>query len=165
MNVRVQLLAPAVPGLLGLSLLVAACGASSTTSAETTTTPQSRQDAALAFSRCMRSHGVASFPDPDPQGSFPSFAAGVPKQASAAANDACKHLLPNGGTGTPQQRQLKLAFAVKVAECLRTHGYPSFPDPTASGQRIPPGLDTRSSRFQAVETSCEHVAGKALGLP
>ncbi len=113
----------------------------------------------------MRAHGVPSFPDPDAQGSFPSFHAGVSKQISVVANDSCKHLLKSGGAATPQQRQQKFAFALKVAQCLRLHGYPTFPDPTASGQRIPPGIDLRSLQFQTAETSCEKQSRKALGLP
>jgi hypothetical protein len=49
-----------------------------------------------------------------------------------AASDACKHLLPNGGhpTQTPQAGAMTEAGAVKLAGCLRAHGYPTFPDPT-----------------------------------
>ncbi len=166
-------------GLVGLSFVASGCGGTShrdvaqlsatTTrnSSPSTGTPGSTaEDAALAFSRCMRSHGVANFPDPGPQGDFPPFHATVPKQAAAAANQACKHLPARGGsTGTPQQRRQKLAFALQVARCLRVHGYPDFPDPTDSGQRIPPGINTDSPRFQTTETTCEQQARKALGLP
>jgi hypothetical protein len=167
-----------VPALAVLSLLASACGGPSspgvaavgTTTRSTTTTAASaaastREDAMLAFSRCMRAHGVPAFPDPDAQGNFPSFRAGVSKQASGAAGRVCKHLLPNGGAGSPQQRQQKFAFALKVARCLRAHGYPTFPDPAASGQQIPPGIDTQSSQFQSAESNCEKQGRKALGLP
>ena len=80
----------------------------------------------------MRAHGVPNFPDPDPRGNFPSFSTGVSKQTSTRCNDACKNLLPSGGTATPQQRQQKLAFALKVAACLRAHGYPELPRPDAA---------------------------------
>jgi hypothetical protein len=172
-------LGPALAGLAGLSLLAAACGGSSspgvaavgTTAASATTTAASsaetaRQNAALAFARCMRSHGVPDFPDPDPQGDFPPFRTGASKQVSAAANEACKHLLSRGGsTGTPQQRRQKLAFGLKVAQCLRAHGYPDFPDPSGSSQRLPPGINTDSPQFQTAETACEKQERKALGLP
>jgi hypothetical protein len=174
------LLAPALAGLVGLTLLVTACGgspashvaqlASITTTTQsspssTTSAQSAHQNAALAFSRCMRSHAVPNFPDPNPQGDFPPFHTGVSKQTSTAANDYCKHLLSSGGsTGTPQQRQQKFAFALKVAQCLRAHGFPTFPDPTASGQSLPPGIDTNSPRFQTAEANCEKQARKALGL-
>ena len=114
----------------------------------------------------MRSHGVPSFPDPDPQGDFPAFRSGVSKQTSNAAEDACKHLLSAGGAATPQQRQEKLAFGLRVARCMRSHGFPGLPDPTGLGQnRLPPGIDPSSPQFQAAETTCEKQARQALGLP
>jgi hypothetical protein len=156
-------------GLVGLSLSVAACGGSSTPSAQ-----PAQQNAALAFSHCMRSHGVPTFPDPDGQGNFPPFDTGVSKQTSAAANDACRHLLPqsSGGAGTRGDQQ-KLAFALKDARCMRSHGFPTYPDPTTSspsgqgsGTRFEgTGIDTKSPQFQTAEISCEKQARKALGLP
>jgi hypothetical protein len=164
-------------------MLVSACGGSSspgvaavdttTASATTDTTSTSNSaggsaqlSAALAFARCMRSHGVPDFPDPDPdsQGNFPSLHLAESTQTTAAANDACKHLR---GTATPKQRQQKLAFSVKVAQCLRAHGYPNFPDPTRLGEppKLPPGIDLDSPQFRAAETNCERRAQKALGLP
>jgi len=114
----------------------------------------------------MRSHGVPNFPDPNPQGEFPPFHTGVSKQISTAADDACKHLLSHGGSaGTPQQRQQKLAFALKLAQCIRRHGFPTFPDPTGSSQGLPPGIDPNSPQFQAAEMTCHKQVQQALGLP
>jgi hypothetical protein len=156
-------IAAALVAIAALALLASACGGSTGT---TTSAAPSHQTAALSFSRCMRSHGVPSFPDPDPQGDFPQFQAGVPKQTSAAADDVCKHLLSSGGsTGTPQERRQKLAFALKVAQCLRTHGYPSFPDPNGSSENVPPGIDLNSPQFVAAQTACEKQAKQALGRP
>jgi hypothetical protein len=149
--------------LVGLSVLVSGCGGSSRVGA---TAGDTQLRAALAFARCMRSHGVPSFPDPDPHGDFPAFHTGVSKQTSSAADAACKRLLSTGTTATPQQRQQKLAFGLKVARCLRGHGYPSFPDPTQFGsQSLPPGIDPTSPQFQEVETACEQRVRKVLGLP
>ena len=120
---------------------------------------------ALAFSHCMRTHGVPNFPDPDSQGNFPPFQTGVSKQTSMAANEGCKHLLPRGGgTGTPQQRRQKLVFGLKVARCVRSHGFPTFPDPSGSSQGNSPGIDLNSPQFQTAETGCEKQVQKALGL-
>jgi hypothetical protein len=117
----------------------------------------------------MRAHGVRNFPDPDGQGNFSPLsqqALGVPKQASLTAQQACKDLLSSGGGAMPQQRQQKLAFGVKVAQCLRAHGYPNFPDPTGLGsQALPPRIDPNSPPFQTTEAACEKQAQKALGVP
>jgi hypothetical protein len=155
-------------GVAALSALAAGCGGSQRAGAATTTTPSTPRSASLAFARCMREHGVSRFPDPNSQGNFPPLdqqALGVSKQDSSAAQETCKHLLSRGGsTGTPQQRQQKLAFGLRVAQCLRTHGYPAFPDPTTTSQALPPGIDASSPRFVAAESACEEAARKALGL-
>jgi hypothetical protein len=167
---------PLLAGLVGLPLLATACGSaashvaqlSSTTNttqrspSSTTSIGSAHQHAALAYSRCVRSHGVRSFPDPDPQGQLPSFPTSVPKQISAAADSACKHLLSSGvSVGTPQNRQEKLAFGLKVARCLRSHGFPNFPDPTVSSQGTSQsvgGVNPNSPKFQGAETTCEKQA-------
>jgi len=167
---RFRRTAVAIIGAAGLALLAAACGSPSNHVAQlgstTTRTQNTSADAALAFSHCMRSHGVPNFPDPDSQGNFPAFQTGVSKQTSMAADEGCKHLLPRGGnTGTPQQRLEKVAFALKVARCVRRHGFPTFPDPSGSSQANPPGIDLNSPQFQTAETGCEKQVRKALGLP
>jgi hypothetical protein len=173
--------------MVSLSLLASACGGSpashvaqlgsATTSTRsnppaTSSAQPAREEAALAFARCMRAHGVSSFPDPDAQGNFPPFRTDVSKQASTAANDACTHLLPSGGGGGAgtQGDEQKLAFALKVAGCMRAHGFPTYPDPTTSNQGTGirfdgTGIDTKSAHFQASETACEKQSRKALGLP
>ena len=156
-----------------LALLAAACAGSPSGRSSTSSAQSAYKDAALSFSHCMRSHGVPNFPDPDPQGNFPPFQAGVSKQTSVASNDACSHLLPSGGGAGTRGDKQKLAFALKAARCMRSHGFPTYPDPTTSspssqgsGIRFAgTGIDTKSPQFQAAETSCEQQARRALGLP
>ncbi len=184
---RQFLVAFALAGVFSLAMLVSGCGGSSspgvaavgtaTTSATSTTTADNSASSGsstqlhrtLAFARCMRAHGVQNFPDPDSQGNFPPLtqqALGVSKQASLTAQQACKHLLSSGSSATPEQRRQKIEFGVKVAQCLRAHGYPNFPDPTGLGsQSLPPGIDTNAPQFQATETACEKQAQQALGVP
>jgi hypothetical protein len=122
----------------------------------------------LAFSHCVRQHGVPNFPDPDSQGNFPALTQqelGVTKQTSLTAQHACESVLTRDrSTGTPQQQQQKLAFGLKVAQCLRAHGFPTFPDPTGSSQALPPGIDPSSPQFETAQTTCEKQEQKALGL-
>jgi hypothetical protein len=62
------------------------------------------QAAFLAFSACMRSHGVPNFPDPDFSGggvTIDAGAGGGPDPSSPqfqAAQKACGHFLPGGGS-------------------------------------------------------------------
>jgi hypothetical protein len=105
-------------------------------------------------------------PRPQPAGGLPALPSPRGKQIAVAADGACKHLLSSGGTANPQQRQQKILFGVKVAQCLRTHGYPNMPDPTGLGSnQLPLGIDPNSPRFQTAENGCEKQARKELGLP
>jgi hypothetical protein len=168
-----RLLNVMVAGVAGLSLLLCDCVGVGSAS----TSPGSAQlRAELAYARCMRAHGVTNFPDPDSQGAFPPFQTHVSQQRSQAAQHTCQHLLPHGGgaggAGTRGDRQ-KLALGLKTAQCMRRHGYPSYPDPVAggassqgSGTRFDgTGIDTKSAQFQTAETTCEKQARQALGLP
>ena len=182
---RRALLASALAGLIGQSLLVSACGgspgsrvaqlgpttttpwSSSLANAPTTSVQSTNVERMLAFSHCVREHGVPNFPDPDSGGKLPALTQpelGVSKQTSLAAQAACESLLASGGgAGTPQQRQQKLAFGLKVAQCLRAHGFPAFPDPTGFSQALPRGIDPSSPQFQASQTICEKQEQPALG--
>jgi hypothetical protein len=85
----------------------------------------------------MHSHGVPNFPDPDSSGEIPKAQvvplASSPQFQPAAA--ACQYLQPGGGPGqSAVQRQSQTAALLPFARCLRSHGFPSFPDPTSSGQ-------------------------------
>lgn len=131
-----------------------------------TSSESTSSEGMLAFSRCVRAHGVPDFPDPDGSGHLPPGGKEIAQSSPgfAAAQNACAHLL-SSGAGTAQQRGQKFAFALTVARCLRRHGFPAFPDPTASGQAVPPGIDPRSPRFHAAQSACQKQAQKELGLP
>ena len=80
----------------------------------------------------MRSHGVSSFPDPNPNGSgFTLGAPGINSAAPAfrAAETACKNLLPV--KRVPSQRPTPQAYArlLHWATCMRAHGISGMPDP------------------------------------
>jgi hypothetical protein len=97
--------------------------------------------AALAFARCMRSHGVANFPDPNGAGVFPKRTPqqlGVSGSQFDAAQRACSHLLPSGGLApgaAPTQAELRTMErdALKFARCMRSHGVANWPDFTLRG--------------------------------
>lgn len=132
--------AGAVTALLaGTAVLAAACGGSSN-GADTFIGGTYTQ--ALAYAKCMRSHGVPSFPAPDGQGNFngaqiDSITQHNPKERDAFG--ACSSLLPNEGTGLSvtqlqAMQQQNLRNAVKAAHCMRAHGIVNFPDPAGSTQ-------------------------------
>lgn len=132
--------APILASLLATSLLVAACGSSSPSSFSASgsegQSSQTRQDQQLVnFAGCMRSHGVSNFPDPS-TGAFKfALAPNTPHSpAFLSAYTACGHLLPTGGGQGDRHSPAQVAEFVAFARCIRSHGFPGFPDPTSSGQ-------------------------------
>jgi len=122
--------------------VLAACGAGSPTSSASAGAPtqaqqQQAERAAVSFARCMRAHGVPNIPDPTSPQEFKSSVAGkqhLPAFQSAAT--ACRHLL--GGGGPPQQSAARthelIVAGLAFARCLRSHGFPNFPDPSNTGE-------------------------------
>jgi hypothetical protein len=160
----------AVFAMGGLTLLAAACGGSSgshvaqlgsTATQATASAASTAASGAAAFSRCMRSNGVSKFPDPDSTGEIPKVALehlGVGSARFQSAQQACRHLLPNGGR-PPNETQVQQTRAqgLQFSRCVRSHGVPSFPDPDSTG-RIPDpatvGIDQGSPKFQAANQAC-----------
>jgi hypothetical protein len=54
---------------------------------------------------------------------------------------------------SPQHQAQLLAFA----RCMRSHGVPSFADPTARGLTLPAGIDANSPSFQAAFQACRRL--------
>lgn len=87
----------------------------------------------------------------------------------AAAQHACRKLLPKGGLPAPTQSQIakRTAQLLVFATCMRAHGITKFPDPSANGSLlIPSSIDPRSSQFQAAQKACDKdFPGGALPPP
>jgi hypothetical protein len=121
----------------------------------------------LAFSRCMRSKGVQGFPDPTSSGVIPKVSlqqVGVSASQIAAAQTACRHLLPSG-PASPAQARLAQAWnnSATFAHCMRAHGISNWPDPTPDafhpGQPTfnlqPAGIDPSSPLVTTELHACE----------
>jgi hypothetical protein len=158
------------------ALVTAACGSSSanpgvaqlTATGSNSSAPNgSAKDAAtpLAHSECMRSHGLPDFPDPGPihidVRTHPDLDPSSP--AFIAAQKACISVQPGGTAGagvTPAMQAAALAYSA----CMRTHGFPNFPDPVfdSSGEHVAiNGIDTDSSLFQNADKTCQTSSGLA----
>jgi hypothetical protein len=121
-----------------------AAGGGSTSAASTG--PSTGPPEALAFAKCMRANGVSNFPDPTAGGGF-EFQTGagiVSSPAFKVAQAKCRKLLAGGGPPGPGTKShpsaQTLAKLVKIAECMRQHGVPQFPDPTTSVPSNPSGV-------------------------
>lgn len=204
---RARLLAVAA---LMSAVLVAGCGGSSpsptrtvggaTTSASTTaaaggaagssSTAPGAGGAALAFAKCMRANGVPDFPDPLPGGRFTFNPGGINPAAPAvkAALAKCQKLMPGGGPPGPGAKThptaQTLAKLRNIAQCMRQHGVPEFPDPRTS---VPPDpfrsgtgvitdydgaillfpstLDTQSPAYTQAAAACGTLAQKLARGP
>ena len=97
------------------------------------------QQDAVRFADCMRSHGVSNFPDPTSsprefkQALDPTTAH---SPAFQPAVSACQHFLPHGGqqSQSPPPSHAQITAELAFARCLRSHGFPSFPDPSSTGE-------------------------------
>ena len=151
--------------LAAAAVALAACGGGGSAA---TATGASTFDKALAFSKCMRSHGVPDYPDPNSKGEFlitpGSPSPKEPHSVVRAALQACRHLWPAGGPGslTAAQKQQIQQRALRFVQCLRAHGLPDIPDPVANGSiRVSAGM-VNSPRFKAAQRSCRSLQ---LGPP
>jgi hypothetical protein len=147
---------------------------------------------AVAFSACMRAHGVPNFPDPDIKG-MPGQPdprqLGVSPALYQVAEQTCRPLHPTGGSLQQQTQrcvlfgecpqalvQQLLTIERQWAQCLRSRGVPNWPDPTISAKGGRPvfdlsgaGIDPRSAdtpQVLAKEAACRHeVGGPVPNLP
>jgi hypothetical protein len=150
-----------------IALLAAACSGSPSAAPSASPGPGNVQQLDV-FAACMRGHGVLNFFFSNSQQARNSstalsimghFVTGVNPQTSqfSTAMKACKHLLPGGGP-RPMTRQ-QIDNLVKFAACMRSHGYPDYPDPIVRNggvdeQPLPSSIDTNSAQFQAAQQTC-----------
>jgi hypothetical protein len=159
-------LAAAVAGTV---LLAAACGGGGSSAAAGSKAYQH----ALAFARCMRSHGEPSWPDPTSGGAFSTSGINLNSPQFSLASSACKNLQPAGGVHfqlSAAQQQALIKQGLKFAACMRAHGIPNFPDPEVQDVQagaigfstkglVPPGQKLNSPQFLAAQKACEPLMG------
>jgi hypothetical protein len=118
----------------------------------------------LAYSECMRAHGVPDFPDPvgnslqikSGQGS--DLDPNSPKMQTA--QKACQSLAPGGGDNGGTVSAAQQAQALKFSACMRSHGVPNFPDPTFTDGGVQlhvTGIDPNSPQMIAAQKACQSL--------
>jgi hypothetical protein len=138
----------------------------------------------VAYSACIRAHGVPNYPDPSGNGQLPKTSAqqlGVSTLQYQAAQHECENLLPAAGSlqqqesecmqnsdCTPALVQQMMTADRKLAGCMRTHGVLNFPDPASGGSGGPyfpissVGISEAASRtpqFIAELNECGRLTG------
>jgi hypothetical protein len=148
-------IAAAIIATASLTLPVGAFGSSQSTNTQK----------ALAYSQCMRSNSVLNFPDPNSSGAFPKVSAqqlGVSSTVFQAAQNHCRYLLPNGGSG-PSQTQVQQIVngMLRFAQCMRSHGVSNWPDPVLDAGGNPEfylggKINQNSPQIQSKIHDCVH---------
>ena len=184
----------AVLFVIGLAFAASACGGSSprasvasvaTTTSAVPTTPssgsqssgsQSSGGALVEYFRCMRSHGVVSFPEPaslGAPGAIRAFKGQVAASVAALASSpefqhaqrACAKYYGPPTTPAPHVTPQEMRKLLAVSRCMRAHGVPNFPDPnpTTGEMSTPAGLSRDSPTVVAALRACTPLA-RAAGL-
>lgn len=158
----------AAAALACLAMLTAACGSGGPTGSDTAAGSPggSGQTGALAYSQCMRAHGIKAFPDPNSQGGIsisggPGSSIDPQSPQFKAADQACRKLMP-GSNLSPAQKAAAQAQELRYSGCMRAHGILDFPDPNGHGGisiKVQPGsdLDPNNPRYQAANNACQHL--------
>ncbi len=149
--------------ILRASLLVAALATN--TAAMAQQAPADRQDAALAYSQCVRDHGYAEFPDPDADGGFKFLIEQGSAPRFKAATAACRDLAPEGMRDdgvTPEA----LDALIKLSQCVRENGVPEFPDPDAKGgfDLSNTGIGPGDTRLETAMAACKDESGQGMRI-
>lgn len=176
---RVRLLTAAA---LLSGVLMTGCGGSSpspTGGASTSASAASAVESGVAFSRCIRSHGVPSFADPKVSGQKVRMGSPSTVQSPAfqSAAHSCQRLLPKGPPSSEPPSSQAQARMLDVSDCMRKHGISGFPDPTTSPPSssagnsgiigsggdylaIPNSIDTSSPAFKQAAAVCNFGPGR-----
>jgi hypothetical protein len=134
----------------------------------------------VAFSECMRSHGVSNYPDPTRNGLniagtginpfSPSY-----KDAQTTCNKTLPAAAPPHRASEQQKEQL-----MAISECMRSHGVTGFPDPTTSPTSsqgysmmegvasnlfllVPSTIDVNSPAFEHAAKACNFQGARIPG--
>jgi hypothetical protein len=166
-----------VTATAGLALVAACGGPSSTGSAGAPDAGGATSTAAqaVAYTQCMRSHGVPEYPGPDSSGQLQKIRSGQQVGVSdgqlSTASNACQSLWPYQAL-TPAQQQQELTDDLTFAQCMRSHGVPTLPDPVATDGQVKfvisvsrDGFNPDSPQILAKARACQHVLPPGAPLP
>lgn len=144
----------------GLLLLTAACGGNAS-AGRPSGASSGQATAMLAYARCVRAHGVPRFPDPNANGQLPASTKNLVSDPHfTAANNACRHLISGSSSA---QFAADTRRYVQFAHCMRAHGVPSFPDPSADPDGSPvfnlqhSGINVQAPQVQHAAIGCMHA--------
>jgi hypothetical protein len=171
------------PGVAHLSSSTSGGSPSSGGGSSSQESSASAQRKMVAYSQCMRTHGVPEFPEPTEgkllvrSGDHNGHVTGVNPESARfqAADKVCGKLAPNGGKPPSAAVQAKMQeSALNFSKCMRSHGVPNFPDPefrhggVGLGIRIGgkgSGIDPNSPQFETAQKACQSLMPGPKGGP
>ena len=126
------------------AIALAACGSNQTHTVPTLGGGSAQQGASpgsLAAARaavaCARTHGMPGVPDPvlgaNGQVTFPGGSPNLTPAARSACAAQIRAALP-GGPAQSTESASDIQALLRVAACMRTHGFPRWPDPNQRGE-------------------------------
>jgi hypothetical protein len=155
----------------GITLLTAACGNGGTSphaSGSASPSATSPAELALAYAKCMRAHGVTTFPDPTINGNSVSSSGSMGNVSQAvvqAAQGACRALSPQNFVPPGVNPAQNAAQALKWAQCIREHGVPNWPDPNGNGTfSVSGSIDLQGAAYLGASKACQSVRPRSLGI-
>jgi hypothetical protein len=143
------------PAWLAFCAGLAACG-SGGSQAPAGPAGASPDTATAAIVQCYRTHGDPGFPDPvyDPGDGRWHFAVS-PATAPQNTRQACQHLFPQTAVSPPVP-QAQFRELLQLAQCLRAHGVPNWPDPNPDGAfPLPPALQRKTPGWVQASSACQ----------
>lgn len=159
--------------LTGLFALVTACGTAepgsdgvaSLSEGNTPSSTKPKQDEGdtadqvRAYAKCMREHGVdMKDPEVTQDGGVGIAIEGGDESKIAKADEACRHLMPNGGQPVKPSPE-DLDRMRKEAQCLRDHGI-DVKDPTMENPGIQiEGAGPGDEKFEKAMEECSDGRG------
>ncbi len=162
-------------------VLVAGCGGSPpspTGGTSTSASTASAVESGVAFTRCIRSHGVPNFADPKVSGQTVRMGSArtIESPAFQSAAHSCQRLLPKGPPRSEPPSSQAQSRMLEVSACMRKHGISGFPDPSTSPPSnpgnsgiignggyylaIPKSIDTSSPAFKQAAATCNFGPGR-----
>jgi hypothetical protein len=113
----------------------------------------------LKFSQCMRDQGFSWYPDPQADGGLVVHSPdSVDQDELEKAEKACKKYQPGQGQQGPVPAE-DLAKIREMAQCMRDHGFPKYPDPDANGSITIDskvlGVEPNDPAFQKAMRECQ----------
>jgi hypothetical protein len=155
------------------SLPSASAGAAVQASATPTPNASDQYAQILAYSQCMRAHGITDFPDPQ-AGAGGGYGLQIRVHPGSdldpnspkfqAAQTTCQSLMPAPKPGQAGNQEANKQQALAFSQCMRAHGVTNFPDPQFNsnggvtlGGGPNSGIDPNSPTFQAAQQACQSL--------